>query len=236
MDLSKLTERQVLMWGGGAAALYCVLALSFFVRPVSTIVADRADDALLVQGAEWADIEINGRDVSVTGAAPSAEAGQGAVDAVAAKWGVRIVRAKYTIEPPPKVEMLAASGPPITDAIACQSLMNGLLSDGNIQFETGKADLVSEGLPLLDQIGSALLRCADFTIRIVAHTDNTGDEQANIRLSEVRAEAVVRYLTGKGVSADQISSVGLGAAAPVATNDTDAGRSQNRRIEFRVSQ
>ncbi len=236
MDLSKLTERQVLIWGGGAAALYCVLALSFFVGPVSNIVADKADDALLVQGADWADIEINGRDVSVTGAAPSAEAGQGAVDAVAAKWGVRVVRAKYSIEPPPKVEMLAPSGPPITDAIACQNLMNGLLRDGGIQFETGKSDLVSAGLPLLDQIGSALLRCADFTIRIVGHTDNTGDDQANIRLSEVRAEAVLRYLTDKGVSADQVSPVGLGAAAPVATNDTDAGRLQNRRIEFRVSQ
>ena len=45
MDLSKLTERQVLMWGGGAAALYCILALSFFVGPVSNIVADKADDA-----------------------------------------------------------------------------------------------------------------------------------------------------------------------------------------------
>jgi peptidoglycan-binding protein ArfA len=236
MDLSKLTERQVLMWGGGAASLYCVLALSFFVGPVSNIVVGKAHDALLVQGAEWADIAINGRDVSVTGTAPSAEAGQGAVDAVTAKWGVRVVRAKYTIEPSPKVEMLAPSGPPITDAIACKSLMDGLLSDGGIQFETGKADLVSAGLPLLGQIGSALLRCVDFTIRIVEHTDNTGDEQVNIRLSEVRAEAVLRYLTDKGVSADQGNGVGLGAAAPVASNDTDEGRSQNRRIEFRVSQ
>jgi len=236
MDLSKLTERQVLMWGGGAAALYCILALSFFVGPVSNIVADKADDALLVEGAAWADIEINGRDVSVIGAAPSAEAGQRAVDAVGAKWGVRVVRAKYTIEPPPKVDAFVPSGPPITDAIACQSLMDGLLSDGGIQFETGKADLASAGLPLLDQIGAALLRCASFMIRIVGHTDNTGDENANIRLSEARAEAVVRYLTDKGVSAGQVSAVGLGAAAPVASNDTDAGRSQNRRIEFRVSQ
>ena len=236
MDFSKLTERQVKIWGGGVAALYCVMALALFVGPVSDIVGDKADDALLIEGAEWADIDVNGRDITITGAAPSEAAGQAAVDAVEGRWGVRVVRAKFTVEPPATPNALAPSGPPIEDAGACQSLMDGLLSDGGIQFDTGKASLAADGLPLLDQVGAALLRCADFKIAIVGHTDNTGDSAANVRLSQARASAVATYLEGKGVPVDQINASGVGDAEPVASNDAEAGRAANRRIEFRVSE
>lgn len=192
MDLAKLTERQVLPWGGAVSELYCALTLNLFVGPLSNIVA--------------------------------------------AKSGVRVVRAKYTIELPPKSDVLMPSGPPITKAAVCQSLMDGLLVDGGDEFEIGKADLAGTSLPLLNQIGAGLLRCMGSTIRIIGHTDNVGDEQANIRLSEANPQAVVRYLAGKDVAADQIHAVGLGAEAPVGSNDADARRSQNRRIEFRVCQ
>ena len=194
MDFSNLTERQVLIWGGGLAALSCVLALIYFVGSVSDGVAQKAKEALLIAGAEWANIEIKGRDISVLGAAPSEQAGLVVVNAVSERWGVRVVRARYTVEPPPATGGLTASGPPITDPLACQSLRDGLLSDGGIQFEMGRADLADVGLPLLDQIGAALLRCSGFTIRIVGHTDNTGDADANLRLSQDRAGAVVAYL------------------------------------------
>ena len=77
-----------------------------------------------------------------------------------------------------------------------ERLMDGLLVDGSVQFETGKADLASTGLPLLNQIGAGLSRCTGFIICIIGHTDNVGDEQAIIRLSEASAQAVVRYLAG----------------------------------------
>jgi outer membrane protein OmpA-like peptidoglycan-associated protein len=236
MDVSKLTERQVLIGGAGLAALYCIFSLIFFAGPVSDIVGDKADDLLLIEGADWADIEINGRDITLVGEAPSAESGEDAVEALEAKWGVRVVRANFTIAQPLMGDALTASGPPIADADVCQTLMDSLLTDGGIQFETGKAALSDASAPLLDSLGAALLRCGGFKINIVGHTDNTGDPAANLELSKLRAAAVTAYLAGKGVPADQITASGAGSAEPIAGNDTDAGRAANRRIEFRVSQ
>lgn len=241
MDLSNLTKRQVLIGGGGVAALYCILSLAFFAGSVSNGVADAADDALLINGAVWADIDINGRDLTVIGQAPTVEAGQAAVHAVSAKWGVRLVTAGFTvasapIEPAGVGAALKVNSPLIDDAAECQNMMDRILSTGGFQFETGKAALADDAGSILDALSAALLQCASFQVRIEGHTDAIGDADANLTLSKVRAEAIVAYLTAKGVPASQISAAGFGSAAPIASNDTDAGRAQNRRIEFRVSQ
>jgi outer membrane protein OmpA-like peptidoglycan-associated protein len=72
-------------------------------------------------------------------------------------------------------------------------------------------------------------------LTIEGYTDSTGSEETNQKLSEQRAEAVETYLIGQGLSADSVTSKGLGQANPVAGNDTAAGRSKNRRVEIVVS-
>jgi outer membrane protein OmpA-like peptidoglycan-associated protein len=72
-------------------------------------------------------------------------------------------------------------------------------------------------------------------IEISGHTDNTGSATVNETLSQQRAEAVVQYLTGKGVSASRMKAKGYGAARPVSTNNTEDGRQQNRRTEFEIT-
>jgi OOP family OmpA-OmpF porin len=67
------------------------------------------------------------------------------------------------------------------------------------------------------------------------HTDAVGDPAANLRLSQDRADAVVRWLVLAGVSSDRLEAVGYGDTRPVAENDTDAGRAENRRVEFQVN-
>jgi len=69
-------------------------------------------------------------------------------------------------------------------------------------------------------------------IDVLGHTDNTGTDAENEKLSQKRAEAVAQYFTKKGISADRISSKGFGSTEPIADNKTAAGRAQNRRTEF----
>jgi len=69
-------------------------------------------------------------------------------------------------------------------------------------------------------------------VRIEGHTDSRGSDEYNMSLSQRRAESVVNYLTSNGIASNRLSSVGRGESAPVATNDTDAGRAQNRRVDF----
>ncbi len=86
--------------------------------------------------------------------------------------------------------------------------------------------------PTLDALAAVLRRCAGGAIEVGGHTDARGSDEVNERLSQARAEAVVRALIDRGVPADRLLPVGFGEERPVATNETEAGRAQNRRIEF----
>ena len=72
----------------------------------------------------------------------------------------------------------------------------------------------------------------DLGLRIEGHTDNTGDDASNKTLSQSRAEAVRDYLVEQGIDASRLEAVGLGEEQPVADNNTEEGRAQNRRVEL----
>lgn len=86
----------------------------------------------------------------------------------------------------------------------------------------------------LDFLVGQLKKVPNRKIEIAAHTDNVGDEQSNMRLSQKRANSVKSYLVLKGISEKRIVSKGYGEAKPVQTNDTPDGRAANRRVECRV--
>ena len=69
-------------------------------------------------------------------------------------------------------------------------------------------------------------------IRIIGHTDNVGSDEANRKLSEGRANAVKDDIVGRGIDTQRIETIGKGESEPVASNDTEEGRAQNRRVEF----
>jgi OmpA-OmpF porin, OOP family len=120
------------------------------------------------------------------------------------------------------------------DPTVCQQLFSETLSKGNIRFESGKADIVADSAGLLDRLIEIAMRCPSATIEIAGHTDSDGDEAANQALSEKRAQAVMDYLVRAGLPADRFTSIGYGSTQPVAGNDTEDGKAQNRRIEFVV--
>ncbi|PNA31448.1 OmpA family protein, partial [Pseudomonas sp. MPR-AND1A] len=78
------------------------------------------------------------------------------------------------------------------------------------------------------------LRCPTTNIEVAGHTDADGEDSFNQALSEKRAQSVIDYLVKAGLPADRFTAVGYGSTQPVAGNDTDDGKAQNRRIEFLV--
>jgi OOP family OmpA-OmpF porin len=120
------------------------------------------------------------------------------------------------------------------DASVCQQLFTDLLSKAKIRFLTGRATIDSDSAGLLDHLVETALRCPNADIEIAGHTDSDGEDAANQLLSERRAKAVLDYLVKAGLPADRFTTVGYGSARPIASNDTDEGRAQNRRIEFLV--
>ena len=109
---------------------------------------------------------------------------------------------------------------------------NGRARLDGINFDFSSARLRPESEPLLTQVAAMLNEHPDWTLTLEGHTDNIGGEDYNRRLSEQRAAAVVAYLVAQGVTAERLDSAGFGMDKPVASNDSEAGRAQNRRVEI----
>ena len=120
------------------------------------------------------------------------------------------------------------------DATVCQQLFSELLGKAKIRFESGRATIDPDSAGLLDHLVETASRCPTANIEVAGHTDTDGDEAANQELSERRAQAVVDDLVKAGLPADRFTAVGYGSTQPVASNDTEDGKAQNRRIDFVV--
>ncbi len=102
-----------------------------------------------------------------------------------------------------------------------------------IKFEFNSAMLRQESYPILENVYESLYANPEINVRIIGYTDNVGSKEYNLALSLERAEAVRDYLLDRGIDSSRIQAEGKGEADPVASNATEAGKSQNRRIEFR---
>ena len=105
----------------------------------------------------------------------------------------------------------------------------------DVLFDSGSAMIQPGGRSKLQQLADVLNRYPRETVQIVGYTDSRGSDESNLDLSRRRAQAVADELTANGVSASRISTRGLGAADPMATNATPEGRAQNRRVVITVT-
>jgi OOP family OmpA-OmpF porin len=117
---------------------------------------------------------------------------------------------------------------------ACVGRFEILSRTGNIYFAPSSARLDRASTPLLDAVADIVSRCPELTIQIAGHTDSIGPASDNQRLSESRAASVVAFLQSKGIAGNRLISQGFGEDRPIASNDTNEGRGNNRRIEFLV--
>ena len=118
--------------------------------------------------------------------------------------------------------------------------VNGLTAikvtfDNGILFDFNKSTLKPEAKKELDKFTEDMADMPLANINVYGHTDNVGSEEANQKVSNQRAAAVASYLQKKGIAKDRIAAEGLSYNFPVADNDTEAGRAQNRRVEIYIS-
>lgn len=132
----------------------------------------------------------------------------------------------------PEITVKPAAGP--VDGTVCQQLFSDLLAKGKIRFTAKRADIDPDSAGILDHLIETALRCPTANIEVVGHTDGDGEDSFNLALSEKRAQAVIDYLVKAGLPASRFTAVGHGSTQPLAGNDTDEGKAQNRRIEFLV--
>lgn len=104
-----------------------------------------------------------------------------------------------------------------------------------VLFGFDRSDLSATAEGNLDKLANILKEYPDTNIEIQGHTDSKGSDSYNMSLSEKRAQSVATYLRGRGIASNRITTRGYGETAPVATNDTEDGRSQNRRVDFLIT-
>ena len=105
---------------------------------------------------------------------------------------------------------------------------------GNITFAFDSSNLQPQFYPVLDNVASTLNQYNQTVIEVAGHTDSVGTDAYNQTLSQQRANSVAAYLSGKGVMQQRMIVTGAGETRPIASNDTEAGRAQNRRVEITI--
>lgn len=110
-----------------------------------------------------------------------------------------------------------------------------VLGENSVRFDTNKSTLTSGAKANLDKLVKVFGEYPDTNIVIYGYTDSTGTPEYNLNLSSQRAASVKVYLASKGILASRFTTTGLGIADPIATNDSPAGRTQNRRVEFAIT-
>lgn len=116
----------------------------------------------------------------------------------------------------------------------CRQLFGAASTGRHIGFKQASDELNSNAYSLLDELVQIAADCPSAAILITGHTDNSGDEQTNQRLSKARADAVVAFMIGRGIAAERLESLGAGSSEPLVSEDNARARELNRRIEFSI--
>lgn len=109
------------------------------------------------------------------------------------------------------------------------------LSENTVNFDFNSAALTTVSKSNLDKLARVMLQYPDTNINVYGHTDSKGTAEYNLTLSQKRANSVIDYLVSKGIARTRLNAMGMGEKDPIATNETEAGRAQNRRVEFAIT-
>ncbi|MBK7653593.1 MAG: OmpA family protein [Flammeovirgaceae bacterium] len=131
------------------------------------------------------------------------------------------------------VDPKEAVGNIIKRNIELTSLNSTIVLD-HLIFELGKAVINSKSYPELDEVVAMMKENTKIVIQLEGHTDNKGNADANLKLSQSRVDAVKKYITSKGISKDRVKTKAFGGTQPIATENTEEARALNRRVEMRV--
>jgi len=218
--------------------------------------ADVTDHATVVPGARVPDLSglggvlsdadgvgdlglnVSGSDLTITGTVPDLD--------IASRIQASAKLAFPNLKLTNNIQILATGAPPMdtpgpatanAPTPGCSTLQADIVNllRTPIGFTSGGAQMTSESKPLVAKIAAKVAACPAASISVVGYTDNVGGEAVNQQLSAGRAKAVADALVANGVAPDHVSSRGAGSADPIASNDTPAGRAQNRRVAIAVN-
>lgn len=167
--------------------------------------------------------------VRLTGASGSNQAAEGAARQLSYRLGAGVpyeMAIRYDRRLDPALDLPTGQD--------CVDRMNVIMAQAEIGFEPSSSTIAGDAAPTLTQLADAASECGDYRIEVAGHTDSQGSENFNAELSRTRAQAVVAAMGGAGIAIANMTVRGYGESQPVDTNDTDAGREANRRIEFRL--
>ncbi|MDR8365153.1 OmpA family protein [Pseudomonas sp. JL3] len=116
--------------------------------------------------------------------------------------------------------------PPVSEVITL---------NGNVLFAYNQSELMPEARSELDSLMAKLQNTDVVSVKVIGHTDSQGSDAYNQKLSERRASSVAAYLLSQGLAPNKLTSEGRGESQPVADNDTEEGRAQNRRVELHIN-
>jgi OOP family OmpA-OmpF porin len=136
-------------------------------------------------------------------------------------------------DPFPPLEIRADRPPPRPPRVVLTA--SSITIGDKVQFATGSSEILPVSFGLLDEVAGVLTENPQIEVlQVEGHTDSTGTAALNRKLSQQRAESVMRYLSSKGVAGGRMRAKGFGPDKPIADNASDDGKEKNRRVEFNI--
>jgi len=243
----------------GSAIAFLALALVAIVDTIPDLereLEQRTAVSLDELGIEYEEINFSGRIGTVRVPAGSADGVRATLDTEVEesffndvfRLNVETGDTSTAVEPPPTTiaaatttttpatTVVPTTAPPTTVAAAAiEAEIEAVTALQGISFSSGGSSLTPGSQSALDEIAVVLIANPEMSITVEGHTDSQGADAANQALSEARATSVVDYLITKDVGADRLTATGFGESQPIADNATAAGRAENRRIEFSLT-
>ncbi len=224
IELNEFDTPSIWPWIIGSIALILLtVSVRSDLNHITRSISFQAHEIAQSLGASNIEIEVDGRDIAMSGTLEAGVDRDALVQSVGALNGVRVV-----------VDDMEEFDPSELARIELLGFKEGLesIDFSQVAFERGSASLTSDSRDALLQLVQVLRTYPQFRIRVAGHTDNTGRAEVNLRISRQRASSVADFLVDHNIKASQIIAQGYGATRPIADNSTEAGRTANRRIEI----
>lgn len=242
-----MSRNVILLLGLIALALLIFLCVRNLTPVIQEDIQTRTSSVLLSDPTSWTKVSVDGRNVILTGVAPSEALRKKAVETARAVHGVvsvdnQITVAQLASEPDqadsdliePQLAIEEALPEPLTRATgsSCSKQFMEKLVGQTIRFTTDSSGVNTQAQIVFDKILEFSASCPNSIIEVAGYTDARGSDSYNLNLSKNRAEAVVNKLISRGMRADRLKAAGYGEANPLSDNNTIEGQANNRRIEF----